>query len=92
MSDRRIHRMRAILAGTVAAALLAGPALAAPGGHGGMGMGGCGHPGILTVAGHGESRVAPDQVMISLGVTTQAPTAAQAMSDNSTRQQAVLTR
>ena len=56
----------------------------------GMGMGGCGHPGILSVAGHGESRVAPDQVMISLGVTTQAPTAAQAMSDNSTRQQAVL--
>ena len=72
MSDRRIHCMRALLAGTVAAALLASPALAAPGGHGvmGMGMGGCGHPGILTVAGHGESRVAPDQVMISLGVTT----------------------
>ena len=92
MSDRRIHCMRALLAGTVAAALLASPALAAPGGHGGMGMGmgGCGHPGILSVAGHGESRVAPDQVMISLGVTTQAPTAAQAMSDNSTRQQAVL--
>jgi len=93
MSDRRIHRMRALLAGTVCAALLAGPALAAPGGpagHGGMGMGGCGHPGILTVTGHGESRVAPDQVMISLGVTTQAPTAAQAMADNSTRQQAVL--
>ncbi len=53
-------------------------------------MGGCGHPGVLKVAGHGESRVAPDQVMISLGVTTQAPTAAQAMTDNSTRQQAVL--
>ncbi len=93
MSDRRIHRMRAMLAGTVAAALMAGPALAAPGaGHGGMGMGmgGCGHPGVLTVTGHGESRVAPDQVMISLGVTTQAPTAAQAMADNSTRQQKVL--
>lgn len=91
MSDRRIHRMRALLAGTVAAALLAGPALAAPGGHAGHGgMGSCAHPGILTISGHGESRVAPDQVMISLGVTTQSQTAAQAMTDNSTRQQAVL--
>ncbi|NHF71887.1 SIMPL domain-containing protein [Paracoccus xiamenensis] len=93
MSDRQIRPMRALLAGTVSLALLAGPALAAPGGpagHGGTGMGGCGHPGILTVAGHGESRVAPDQVMISLGVTTQSQTAAQAMTDNSARQQAVL--
>lgn len=90
MSDRRIRRMRALLTGTVCATLLAAPALAAPSGHGGMDKGGCGRPGVLTVAGHGESRVAPDQVMISLGVTTQAPTAAQAMADNSTRQQAVL--
>lgn len=38
--------------------------------------------GRLTVAGQGEVRVAPDMAMISLGVTTQAPTAAQAMADN----------
>ncbi|MFD1797470.1 SIMPL domain-containing protein [Paracoccus aurantiacus] len=45
---------------------------------------------MLTITGHGESRVEPDQVMISLGVTTEAKTAAEAMSSNSTRQEAVL--
>ena len=58
-----------------------------------------GHPGAqgmmphmakLTVQGHGESSVAPDQATISMGVTTQAATAAQAMADNAAKQQAVL--
>lgn len=80
--------MIAALAGTASVALLAVPAAAAPGGPGAKGH--CAKPGILSVSGHGEARVAPDQVMISLGVTTQADTAAQAMQDNATRQQAVL--
>ncbi len=81
------RRVTATLASTVCAALLAAPAMAAPGGHGSHGQ--CA-PGMLSVSGHGESRVAPDQVMISLGVTTQAPTAAEAMRTNSERQQSVL--
>ena len=75
----------AALAGTASVLLLGAPALAAPPSHGA-----CAKPGILSVSGHGESRVAPDQVMISLGVTTQAETAAEAMRANSERQQAVL--
>ncbi|WBU63076.1 SIMPL domain-containing protein [Paracoccus aerodenitrificans] len=85
MTSRGIFSLRSALVGGVCAAALAGPALAAPGA-----QGGCGHPGMLTITGNGESRVSPDQVMISLGVTTQADTAAQAMQDNSSRQQAVL--
>lgn len=75
-------RQIALLAGAALAALLAAPAMAAPGP--------CNMPAVLSVSGHGESRVAPDQMMISLGVTTQAKTAAQAMQDNADRQQAVL--
>ncbi len=85
MSAFTYRAAAATLAGTACAALLAAPAMAAPGGHGH-----CMMPGVLSVSGHGEARVAPDQVMISLGVTTQADTAAQAMQDNATRQQAVL--
>lgn len=48
------------------------------------------HMARLTVQGRGQASVAPDQATISLGVTTQASTAAQAMTDNATRQQAVL--
>lgn len=84
MTYPRFSRTRSVLFSTACAALLAGPALAAPGAQG------CGHPGILSVTGHGESRVAPDQMLISLGVTTQAETAAQAMDDNSSRQASIL--
>lgn len=56
-----------------------------PGGHAMMP-----HMAKLTVQGHGEASVAPDQATISMGVTTQAATAAQAMADNAAKQQAVL--
>ncbi|MFD1883086.1 SIMPL domain-containing protein [Paracoccus pacificus] len=46
--------------------------------------------GRLTVSGQGEATVAPDIATISLGVTTQAGTAAQALSDNNVKQQAIL--
>jgi hypothetical protein len=36
----------------------------------------------LDLAGHGEAHVPPDMATIDLGVTTDAPTAAQAMADN----------
>lgn len=45
---------------------------------------------VISVTGEGEARIAPDMATISLGVTTQAKTAAEAMSQNSTRQQAVI--
>lgn len=80
------RRLVPALLGSACAAVMASTASAAPGGAGAS----CGHPGMLTITGHGESRVAPDQVLISLGVTTQADTADQAMQDNSERQQAVL--
>lgn len=53
-------------------------------------MGGCGLPATLSVTGEGRTSVAPDMATLSLGVTTQAPTAAQAMTDNATRQGAVI--
>ncbi|SDE09402.1 Uncharacterized conserved protein YggE, contains kinase-interacting SIMPL domain [Paracoccus isoporae] len=87
MPRTRSSRLVPALLGSACTALIAAPAVAAPGGGS---MGGCGHPGMLTITGHGESRVAPDQVLISLGVTTQADTADQAMQDNSERQQSVL--
>jgi uncharacterized protein YggE len=39
----------------------------------------------LNLAAHGETRVAPDMATITLGVMTEAPTAAQAMSANAER-------
>jgi hypothetical protein len=39
----------------------------------------------ITVVGEGEVQVAPDQVTVTLGVTTQAKTAAEALQANSTR-------
>lgn len=78
------------LAGAVlmASTALAAPALAAPG-HGSPSM--C-HPGLsrLTVTGEGEARAAPDMAAIQLGVTTQAPGAAEAMRRNSDQQRAVI--
>ena len=82
------HRLaRAALVASTALALGA-PAMAAPG-KGGYGM--C-HPGMsrLTVTGEGEARAAPDLATIQLGVTTQAPSAAEAMRQNSTQQTAVI--
>lgn len=46
--------------------------------------------GIVRVSGEGQSMVAPDLATVSVGVTTQAPTAAQAMADNSARQARVI--
>lgn len=68
----------------VLTALSAAPALAAP-----MGCGPAG-PSRITVTGEGRSSAAPDLATIQLGVTTQADSAAAAMDDNSTRQQAVI--
>lgn len=82
--------IRRLLAGGACAMLLASPALAMPGQGKHHKMMGCSQPGMLTISGHGESRVAPDQLMISLGVTTEAPTAAEAMRANSERQTAVI--
>jgi uncharacterized protein YggE len=39
-------------------------------------------PHTITVAGHGEVNAAPDSALVSAGVTTQAKTAAAALSDN----------
>jgi uncharacterized protein len=51
-----------------------------------------GAAGQITVTGEGAVMVAPDMAVLTLGVTTGAPTAAQAMADNSTAMQAVLAR
>ena len=75
---------RSALAASACVAALAAPAFAAPG----KSM--CGPPGQLRISGHGEARVSPDLVVISLGVTTQAETAGRAMQENSARQQSVL--
>lgn len=47
-------------------------------------------PGILRVTGEGQSSVAPDLATVSVGVTTRAPSAAQAMADNNARQARVI--
>jgi len=44
----------------------------------------------LTLSSHGEARTNPDQASISLGVTTEAATAAEAMAQNRTRMNAVV--
>lgn len=53
---------------------------------------GCGprHPATLTTQGEGKANVQPDIATVSVGVTVQAPTAQQAMTDNATRQTAVI--
>lgn len=48
------------------------------------------HPGTVSAAGEGRSFVAPDLATVSVGVTTQAPTAAQAMTDNNAKQARVI--
>lgn len=44
----------------------------------------------LTLSSYGETRAAPDQATISMGVTTQAPTAAAALAQNRGRMMAVI--
>jgi uncharacterized protein YggE len=44
----------------------------------------------LTLSSYGETRAAPDQATISMGVTTQAPTAAAALAANRNRMTAVI--
>ncbi len=77
------------IAGALAAALLcaaSAPALAQPApGAGPMGPGAMFRATTLNVSAGGEVKAAPDMATISLGVQTQAPTAAQAMADNARR-------
>lgn len=64
-----------------------------PGGHGGPGGGAWGErpdPALISVTGSGEATVAPDLAVITVGVTVQAGTAAEAMSQNSARQRQVI--
>ena len=42
-------------------------------------------PRTITMSGHGEVKTAPDQAQVSTGVTTSAPTAAQALADNTNK-------
>lgn len=69
----------------------AGPGFGGPG-FGGPGFGGAGpmRPATIDVQGEGRVSVAPDMASVSLGVTTQADTAAQAMADNAARQAAII--
>ena len=92
-------RQRGLLAGLLAgvALMAASPVLAAPGDKPGMGHGGhhaChgkGHHGArISVTGEGEAVGQPDMATINLGVTTQAETAAAAMTQNSEQQAAVI--
>jgi len=76
--------------GAAALALTALPAAAHPSMHGCGGMRMPGKMPTINVQGEGRANVAPDLATVSLGVTTQAPTAAQAMADNAARQTAVI--
>ncbi|MFV0411522.1 MAG: SIMPL domain-containing protein [Paracoccus sp. (in: a-proteobacteria)] len=78
-------RLAALLAAASCTALLGMPAFAEP-----APPGTCMPPRAISVTGHGESQVAPDQMLISLGVTTQADTAAKAMADNTAQQLSVV--
>ncbi|HMM07629.1 MAG TPA: SIMPL domain-containing protein [Paracoccus solventivorans] len=82
-----------LLAGAAALAMLAAtPAVAHPMGHCGPGhaAGAPMRPATIDVQGEGRTNVAPDLATVSIGVTTQAETAAQAMADNATRQSAII--
>ena len=45
---------------------------------------------VITMGGHGEVQATPDTAMLSAGVSTNAPTAAAALSTNNNRMQAVI--
>ena len=47
-------------------------------------------PRVITMGGHGEVRATPDTAMLSAGVSIEGPTAAAALSANSSRMQAVM--
>lgn len=49
-------------------------------------------PRTLVVTGTGEAAAAPDMALLSIGVDTQAPTAAAALKDNATRMNATIAR
>ena len=69
--------MRSVIFPTlILVAALAVPALAAD-------------PHTIAMTGHGEIRVAPDMAQVTAGVATTAPTAAQALSANSSRMKGV---
>ncbi|MBU2956700.1 SIMPL domain-containing protein [Paracoccus sp. 1_MG-2023] len=80
--------IRRMAMGAVLTGIWALPAMAQQGGA--MSCGADHGPSRLQVSGSGQARVAPDMAVISLGVTTQGDSADAAMSDNSTRQQAVI--
>ncbi|AUH63777.1 SIMPL domain-containing protein [Paracoccus zhejiangensis] len=95
----RKARGRGMLSGLLAGAALmaAAPAMAAPGDKPGMGGHhachgkGMGHHGArISVTGEGQALGQPDMATINLGVTTQAETAAAAMTQNSEQQTAVI--
>lgn len=81
---------RTLVAGLTALALVAGalPATAqdAPARPAPMHV----RPAMLTVTGTGQSAAEPDMAQITVGVSTQAATASGAMTENATRQQAVI--
>ncbi len=80
--------MRSLLAATTGLAMLvAMPVFAGPGKDHHCGKH---HPASISVTGTGEASVAPDMATISLGVTTRADNASDAMAQNSTQQTAVL--
>lgn len=88
---------RPFLTAVSLAALLAAPAMAqspAPGPNeapsAGMGHKMPHHAAKLTVTGQGRSSAAPDLALITLGVSTEAATAEEAMTQNSSRQKAVI--
>lgn len=84
-----LSTVRAPLSAALALATLVLPAAAHPP-LPGCGTGAGGPAPTINVQGEGRASVAPDLATVSLGVTTQAPTAAQAMADNAGRQTAIL--
>ncbi|WP_282602716.1 SIMPL domain-containing protein [Paracoccus sp. PARArs4] len=80
--------IRSTLLGAALSAMAVAPAMAQQGGT--MSCGADHGPSRLSVAGSGQARVAPDMAVITLGVTTQGDSADAAMSENSTRQNAVI--
>ena len=72
----RINMKSRVFLGPVLAAVLAVPAWAAD-------------PRTIAMTGHGEIRGVPDMAQVTAGVTTTAPTAAQALSANSNRMKGV---
>lgn len=74
--EREILMKTAFSALLAASLLLAGPSLAA-------------ETRTISMSGHGEVKAAPDQVQVNAGVTTSAPTAAQALSANTARMKGV---